>query len=170
MERSRVPVVTIRVTFSVVPCRSTTSLTSGGCGGCACGSGWLRPSCLGNWLCARSSVQAPVNCGSARAATAPIPSRSIVMVAIVRLNPLMSLLLGERSAPSDGAPLPLVYAGAPGILLRAERRGWRPGERSGDRDRRQTQHRGRHDRHEQQWLEVGEGVPEALLREPLHRL
>ncbi len=121
MERSRVPVVMIRVTFSVLPCWSTTSLTSGGCGGCACGSGWLRPSWRGNWLCARSSVQAPVNCGSARAATAPIPSRSIVMVAIVRLNPLMSLLLGERSAPFDGTSLPLVYAGAPGILLRAER-------------------------------------------------
>ena len=47
------------------------------------------------------------------------------MVAIVRLNPLMSLLLGERSAPFDGASLPLVYAGTPGILLRAERRRWR---------------------------------------------
>ena len=71
------------------------------------------------------------------------------MVAIVRLNPLMSLLLGERSAPFDGASLPLVYAGAPGILLRAERRRWRPGERAGDRDRRQTRHRSGHDRHEQ---------------------
>src|SRR5882762_1661394 len=120
MERSRVPVVMIRVTFSVVPCWSTTSLTSGGCGGCACGSGWLRPSCLGNWLCARSSVQAPVNCGSAWAAPAPSPSRSIVIVAIVRLKPLMSLLLGECSAPFDGATLPLVYAGTRYSVARRE--------------------------------------------------
>ena len=56
------------------------------------------------------------------------------MVAIVRLNPLMSLLLGERSAPFDGASLPLVYAGAPGILLRAERRRWRPGRGRAHRD------------------------------------
>jgi acetolactate synthase I/II/III large subunit len=45
-----------------------------------------------------------------------------------------------------------------------------PDELPGDRDRRPTPYRRRHDRHEQQLLGIGEGVPEALLREPLHRL
>src|SRR5712691_4735887 len=97
----------VRVTFTTLPCCSTTSLTSGFGAWASAPPGPLSP-CVGNWLWARSSIQVPASCGWAWAATAPPASRSTAVMPMRRVQRMIGmtavLLLAGGAVAAQAQP------------------------------------------------------------------